>query len=666
MEINCGFIDMDRDVILHLLSVVNNPMKTREIIGICEKTFEWRSHSYFLKIRRESRGEVNLSISEKLRSCEITKDAIKEHKEDYIFVENLDVLIRRLFGFLPYPSSCLRNPQQQYLLHVVLDLLVVGTPCASSLFDNNKGLELEMLTWLYVLMHKYSDMIAKDKLAIIIGNLHSQKALPKKMEAILPFLLHLILPEKDGGRDSVSDDDSSPSSENKDKDMNEWKISALNYLSCGDGNNSLLLINHHTVDVLLPFLFSHCRASSCLSSLCRISSLAHKNTVIDTPSLLSTVTTYLTHLLSMDERVLDRLQSHRDQSDDDWETDVFHRVADVFRALAFCCDAGPASVDQFRGGGDEYTYVFVSDLEPHTVASFPSSPTSSPSSSTASTTSSPSPSPSSVILHSVPTSVVYINTHAHRLCVSALLPDLGLRVLALMLRLYRYWTPYHSLARSLRLMLAGMVLGPGDQDRDDELNPVECEGEDEAEEEAEIGIKEGEGETGKRKGGREKMVSDDPAVVLQKATNTVLDAVLSFLRDVTDEDRDLAYLCDVADVCGVAALEHLSDVHSLALILSKLPNYGAVSLLRRMCVCAYDDGSSHGNRRVQTGLARADTVHVLAEKEAELCTLLEKKEREEVEEKYRHSHEEKMKTARKARDKMGICLYYLREGVGGD
>jgi hypothetical protein len=70
MDVN-GFIDMNRDIIIRLIGIVKDVVKIRvvhflsfffffdsllflKIIGVCEKTFRWKTHSFFLKIRRES------------------------------------------------------------------------------------------------------------------------------------------------------------------------------------------------------------------------------------------------------------------------------------------------------------------------------------------------------------------------------------------------------------------------------------------------------------------------------------------------------------------------------------------------------------------------------------------------------------------------------------
>jgi hypothetical protein len=62
-----GLVGMKRDVILRLIRVIKNPEKIRsvladfcsfyfllKIMGMCGKTFVWKSHFFFLKIRRES------------------------------------------------------------------------------------------------------------------------------------------------------------------------------------------------------------------------------------------------------------------------------------------------------------------------------------------------------------------------------------------------------------------------------------------------------------------------------------------------------------------------------------------------------------------------------------------------------------------------------------
>jgi hypothetical protein len=103
-----------------------------------------------------------------------------------------------LFGLLPNPSVS-NQTQQKGLLYSVLDFFFkIGIRgqeeyiCKRVFFSGSKGIEANLLNWLFALFKAYDDPIAKEGIAVILSDFFSfpDYSLPNKMTIILPYLLN--------------------------------------------------------------------------------------------------------------------------------------------------------------------------------------------------------------------------------------------------------------------------------------------------------------------------------------------------------------------------------------------------------------------------------------------------------------------------------------------
>jgi hypothetical protein len=203
MEVN-GLVEMNRDVVLRLVKIIDDPEKIRMLFGICVKVYEWKSHSYFLKIRRESIRSYLGSVAyfptlKKIEMCDKFKATFMEN---FFYPPSAaSGALKPLFELFPISISknADNNFQEKKLLSSLLDLffLVIRKDFDFQkhfrriFFEENKKKQKNLLDWLFVLFKRYEDSLAKEKIAIILFSFHSHSGLPKRMEVLLRTMMTL-------------------------------------------------------------------------------------------------------------------------------------------------------------------------------------------------------------------------------------------------------------------------------------------------------------------------------------------------------------------------------------------------------------------------------------------------------------------------------------------
>lgn len=274
-----GLVDLNRDIVHRLIRLMKDSTKTRMIVGMCEKIYEWKSHSYFLKIRRQSRGcNVDCDVVQKLeRLYEFKRDL--QRKREFFAPGGYGVL----FELLPYPSTS-ESVEGEMLLNDVVDVLYGITQeyyferkCKSLFFCGKKNIEYDLLYWLFVLCNTYKNIEAKKKISKVLVHMHFESPIPLKMKSICLLLI------------------------NSKGKVEVWKSLMR---GCVNQSNKRLFIDSKIMSVLfLPLIHSLTEdksAISCLKLLSETDSLEHKLQIINTPNFLDSISTCILHVLEFD------------------------------------------------------------------------------------------------------------------------------------------------------------------------------------------------------------------------------------------------------------------------------------------------------------------------------------------------------------------------------